>query len=384
MSTKSAFTDSSYPCCTRRPRSRPPTVAETGKRPEHVPQSTKLQAASASLQMPPSIRLTRSIPILRTRVSDETALSPISRDKDGFYRPAGSSAGQPIENGFLALPVESSYHVLRTENTSGQLRKSLLQNAVSIPNLRAHRDNDIFGKLLGWSDPSNPVLDAPTSGPSRPSPTSKSSRSPPRDIASSHTAEASSAHARPSFEGGLHTPLNQSFPYDLPPDLHEASQSSIQQREVLKSTPTSSPFGQGVRLPSQPRLKRKKSLRQLHGTIMAPAAEERANNTFDSLDSFDPSFKVRAIREVGSSETIRTAKGPNMPSAGEPDMPPLDSPRTPLAVPSLDTWMSDTRIFDSLQCNDSTAPVGELRDSLKPTSEASGRRHEVGIISPVT
>lgn len=335
--------------------------------------------------MPPSIRLTRSIPNLRTHLTGDNALNPINRDKDGFYRVAGSSTGQPAGSGFLTLPVESSYHVLRTEDTNVQLRKSVLQTAASIPNLRAHREEDVFGKLLGWSDKSNSTTDVPIAGPSRLSPTSKTSCSPPRGNVPSHAAKSSPSGARPSFEGGFNTPLNQSFAYDdLPPDLHEASQSSIQNISNTASTSRSSPFGQGIRLPSQPRLRRKKSIRQLHGTIMAPAVEERADNTFDSLDGLDTSFKVRALREVGSSETIRTAKGPHMPSVNQHDLPPLESPRTPLAVlPQSDAWMSDTRIFDSLQCNnvDTKASTSDLRDSLKPAGEANSRRHEVSILS---
>lgn len=346
---------------------------------------TKLQTPSATLQMPPSIRLTRSIPNLRTRNSDDSALNPISRDKDGFYRPAGSSA--QAGSAYLTLPVETTHHLLHVDDTSERTRRPVLQTAVSIPNMRAHRDHDVFGKLLGWSEPPNPTLDTPKAGPSQLSPERKISVSRPQKLSPGCATQQASATVRHSFEEGLHTPLSESFPYELSPSLQDVSQSSIQHDLDMPSTSTSSPFGQGVRLPSQPRLKRKKSIRQLHGTMMVPPVEDRANNTFDSLDSFDTSLKVRSLREVGSSETIRTVKNPNMSSTDETPQQPLDSPRTPMAMQSqVDAWMSDTRIFDSLQINtvDSKAASSELKDSLKPTDEGNGRRDEVSFLSPLS
>lgn len=330
--------------------------------------------------MPPSIRLTRSIPNLRTRSGDEGALSPISRDKDGFYRPTvgSSQAGST----YLALPSESSRRPSSPGEMTDRFRKSTLQSAASIPNLRAHRDHDIFGKLLGWSEGSSAAADDLVPGTHRPSLEQKITLSPPRSQALTSSADPNTlARTRPWLDESVHTPLNRSFPYDLSPSLlQHVSQSCIKPESSVASTSRSSPFGQDVRLPSQPRLKRKKSIRQLHGTVFAPPVEDRANNTFDSSDSFDTSMKIRSLREVGSSETIKTARGPVTPSADERILPPLESPRTPLAEHApADAWMSDTRIFDSLQSHASESRVGnlELKDSLKPTDEGTGRRHEV-------
>lgn len=341
------------------------------------------QQPSATLQMPPSIRLTKSIPNLRTRSSEDSALSPISRDKDGFYRPAGSSTHP--DNAYLTLPFNSGHHLLHVNSTTQRARKQTLQTASSIPNLRSHRDQDVFGKLLGWGldDHSNQATTLYT--PSfRGRAGQTISVSPPGTQCPERQSEKGSP-VKQSYEDAVHTPISTSFPYQLAPSLQEASRASIDSMGDLPTPSTSSPFGQGVRLPSQPRLKRKKSIRQLHGTIMAPqAVQELGNNTFDSLDSFDTSLKIRSLREVGSSETIRTAKGPAAPLLQNPpseDHP--ESPRTPMAAENQrDAWLSDTRIFDNLEyvSGDSPAHTGELRDSLKPTSEGPGRRHEVSSL----
>lgn len=279
------------------------------------------------------------------------------------------------------------HHLLHVDDTTGtRPRKNTLQTAVSIPNLRAHREQDVFGKLLGWS------VDVPASA-RQAAPVSATAHTSGHIASSSPTrGDASQGQATPVHTGALQgdamrTPVKESFPYQLAPALQEASRTSIESTRDTPVASTSSPFGQGVRLPSQPRLKRKKSLQQLHGTIMAPTAEELAGNrTFDSSDSFDTSMKIRSLREVGSSETIRTAKGPAPPFSDRQNaIPhPPESPRTPLAVEhQRDAWMSDTRIFDTLQyTREETGPVttGDLRDSLKPYSGETGRRHEVSAL----
>lgn len=340
--------------------------------------------------MPPSIRLTRSIPNLRTRTNDGSALNAISRDRDGFYRPAGASA--QAGSAYLTLPVEHAHHHLSADTAVERTSRPILHTAVSIPNLRTHRDHDVFGKLLGWSEPSVSASNTPVAGTSPRSPTGRRTSVSVYPTLTAHQSHGISTEqappvgttARASLDDCLHTGLSEPFPYDLSPSMHDVSQSSIPKGNALPSSSTSSPFGHGVKLPRQSRLKRKKSIRQLHGTITVPSPEERANNTFDSGDSFDTSIKVRSLREVGSSETIRTATGARTSSEEQAPAQPLDSPRTPMAVQyQMDAWMSDTRIFDSLQCNtvDNKASTLELKDSLRPTDEGNGRRHEVCTLS---
>jgi hypothetical protein len=308
------------------------------------------------------------------------------------------------------------------------VHKSTLQSASSIPNLRAHRDHDVFGRLLGWSYGAPPHdAHAQYISARRRSGESKRSASPSSHNTGIATGQSQATEttwpAQETLGPGMRTPVDKMFPYGtattdmggssgtasvaphsssqeavprpIMSDQHSGSQQAVP-RPTLSQFPStssavsssSSPFGQGVKLPSSPRLKRKKNMRELHNLVVTAAPDN--NHILNDAVSSSPVYdeNMRSLREVASSETIRTVKVPIVPStvalnegedtAAKPQ-PNIDSPCTPLAsFAKLDDWMSDTRIFDSLQTMQvEEVQVGERKDSLKPGVDAVGRRHEV-------
>ena len=209
-----------------------------------------------------------------------------------------------------------------------------------IPDLRLQGDGDIFGKLLGWnysiplaslSTPTPPLGPASIASKAVPNTLGKQSDSVP--TVRTHLQEAPAISSTPS----LSTPNNASFPKlpsghtDLYENVSAPLQTSPEPQKSAAPSPTAasvtskatrSPFGHGVRLPSSPRLRRRKSFGEI---ALVQTPEMQASNATpisipvrDNSDVLMPSDGnlspsdgeneySRPLREVASTETIRNS-----------------------------------------------------------------------------
>lgn len=291
----------------------------------------------------------------------------------------------------LQLPFESSHHMLQGSGASAPTRhhKSTLHSTSSIPNLRSQKDADVFGKLIGWSYASfgSHALEASTSS----------------DIAAEEAA-------RPGMDSMQQPPIIKHE--DRPQALRTPVTSTFAEsgkdtaRRVREGGPSgettpkdkSSPFGAGVRLPSSPRLRRKKSFnRRLETQITSPSTKQQVHTSKDSSDlsealNLDEEIAapatLRSLRETASSETIRNACQPHSFSFDQAQPQTTEETCTPVGerpnpFPSARTEsVFDTSIFDIFQDfaqseTESEVPSTSTSRASLNVDTALHRRHEV-------
>ena len=373
--------------------------------------------------------MTRSIPNLR-RPNASGPLSAISRDRDGFYRPSPSSdsSRQASQTHFLNVPIDTT-HQLFSPPPSIPRRP---HNAVSLSNLRPHKEGDVFGRLLGWSYSPHTSDSSPL--PLQSDSTSAASRSEPMmlkltdeslsdlqsiaagDISLDNPSQSLTSHQDQQYA----TRISDSPAItDWPPQAtaSERPNSGLEGTAILSHAivcplPQAStlPFGQGVRLPSLSKLRRRKSFggtvppqHILQTSLIAPDLILPENGCESTAADRDIDLAIgqanedipRALREAASNETIRTS-----PYLGNRDSDPAlvpftseatrkqEQPSSPMSVTEEerhDSLAMDTRIFDTLQMLDN----GERKRSSRNLSltartsltadQAFAKRHEVSL-----
>lgn len=153
---------------------------------------------------------------------------------------------------------------------------------------------------------------------------------------------------------------------------------------------TRSPFGLGVRLPSSPRLRRRKSMEDLPHVLLSNASDESPSLEQEIMSDLPLNAKrvsARALREVASSETIRESRHADetitfamAAEAGKEKeaLDDLDAKEAPQIPADEQRPEVDTRIFDVMFALEASEwrPASSLSQTCLSVSSSDCRRHK--------